>query len=65
MPLAYLLRKEGFEVAIAADGPDALTEFDRNGADIVLLDLMLPGHARHRGAAGSIRSDARASRSSC
>jgi two-component system response regulator RegX3 len=41
--LAYLLRKEGFEVAIAATGPDALTEFDRNGADIVLLDLMLPG----------------------
>jgi two-component system response regulator RegX3 len=41
--LAYLLRKEGFEVAIAATGPDALAEFDRNGADIVLLDLMLPG----------------------
>ncbi|MGN6162894.1 MAG: response regulator [Marmoricola sp.] len=41
--LAYLLRKEGFEVAIAATGPDALSEFDRNGADIVLLDLMLPG----------------------
>ena len=41
--LGYLLRKEGFDVAIAATGPDALTEFDRNGADIVLLDLMLPG----------------------
>lgn len=41
--LAYMLRKEGFEVAIAADGHAALTEFDRNGADIVLLDLMLPG----------------------
>ena len=41
--LAYLLRKEGYEVAIAATGPDALVEFDRNGADIVLLDLMLPG----------------------
>ncbi len=41
--LAYLLRKEGFEVAIAATGPDALAEFDRSGADIVLLDLMLPG----------------------
>jgi two-component system, OmpR family, response regulator RegX3 len=41
--LAYMLRKEGFDVAIAATGPDALTEFDRNGADIVLLDLMLPG----------------------
>ena len=41
--LSYMLRKEGFEVAIAATGPDALTEFDRFGADIVLLDLMLPG----------------------
>ncbi|MGN6721174.1 MAG: response regulator [Marmoricola sp.] len=41
--LAYMLRKEGFEVAIAATGPEALAEFDRNGADIVLLDLMLPG----------------------
>ncbi len=41
--LAYMLRKEGYEVAIAATGPDALTEFERNGADIVLLDLMLPG----------------------
>ncbi|HEY0903110.1 MAG TPA: response regulator transcription factor [Marmoricola sp.] len=41
--LSYLLRKEGFEVAVAATGPDALTEFDRAGADIVLLDLMLPG----------------------
>ncbi|RMI30846.1 response regulator transcription factor [Nocardia stercoris] len=42
-PLAFLLRKEGFEVTIAGDGPSALAEFDRSGADIVLLDLMLPG----------------------
>ncbi|HVM26299.1 MAG TPA: response regulator transcription factor [Mycobacteriales bacterium] len=42
-PLAYLLRQEGFEVVVAADGPDGLAEFDRAGADIVLLDLMLPG----------------------
>jgi len=41
--LSYMLRKEGFEVAVAEDGADALKEFDRNGADIVLLDLMLPG----------------------
>src|SRR3954465_10724666 len=38
-----MLRKEGFEVAIAATGHEALAEFDRTGADIVLLDLMLPG----------------------
>jgi two-component system response regulator RegX3 len=42
-PLAYMLRKEGFDVALAATGPAALEEFARNGADIVLLDLMLPG----------------------
>jgi len=42
-PLSYLLRKEGYEVAIAQDGPAALEEFDRAGADMVLLDLMLPG----------------------
>jgi two-component system, OmpR family, response regulator RegX3 len=42
-PLSYLLRREGYEVAIADDGPAALDEFDRNGADLVLLDLMLPG----------------------
>ena len=42
--LAYMLRKEGFEVAIAGDrATTRSTEFDRNGADIVLLDLMLPG----------------------
>ncbi len=40
--LSYMLRKEGFEVAVAADGLAALEEFDRAGADIVLLDLMLP-----------------------
>ena len=42
-PLSYLLRKEGYDVAVAETGPDALTEFDANGADLVLLDLMLPG----------------------
>jgi len=41
--LSYMLRKEGFEVAVASTGPYALAEFDRTGADLVLLDLMLPG----------------------
>jgi two-component system response regulator RegX3 len=41
--LGYMLRREGFEVAVAATGPDGLDEFDRGGADLVLLDLMLPG----------------------
>ena len=42
-PLSYLLRKEGYEVAVAETGPEALEDFDRSGADLVLLDLMLPG----------------------
>ena len=42
-PLAFLLRKEGFEATVVTDGQTALAEFDRAGADIVLLDLMLPG----------------------
>ena len=41
--LSYMLRKEGFEPVVAGTGPEALAEFDRGGADIVLLDLMLPG----------------------
>jgi len=44
-PLAYLLGREGFEVEIAEDGPAALDIFGARGADIVLLDLMLPGMA--------------------
>ena len=42
-PLSYLLRKEGYEVVVAETGPAALEDFDRGGADLVLLDLMLPG----------------------
>jgi two-component system response regulator RegX3 len=41
--LSFMLRKEGFEVGIAATGPAAVTQFDQQGADVVLLDLMLPG----------------------
>jgi two-component system response regulator RegX3 len=55
-PLAYLLRKEGFDVVIADTGPGALDEFDRTGADIVLLDLMLPGLSGTEAAARACRS---------
>ncbi|MDS1270236.1 response regulator transcription factor [Lipingzhangella sp. LS1_29] len=41
--LSYMLRKEGFEVAVAETGTAALETFDRTGADLVVLDLMLPG----------------------
>jgi two-component system response regulator RegX3 len=41
--LAYVLGKEGFEVVVADTGDGAIATFDRVGADLVLLDLMLPG----------------------
>jgi len=42
-PLAFLLEREGYDVEVVADGREAVTSFDRSGADLVLLDLMLPG----------------------
>ena len=42
-PLAFLLEREGYLPTICPDGLAAVAEFDRNGADLVLLDLMLPG----------------------
>jgi two-component system response regulator RegX3 len=42
-PLSFLLEREGYEVEVAADGPTAVSAFDQHGADLVLLDLMLPG----------------------
>ncbi|MFM6842105.1 MAG: winged helix-turn-helix domain-containing protein [Candidatus Planktophila sp.] len=41
--IAFLLSKEGFDVSVAATGPDAIAQFDKGGADLILLDLMLPG----------------------
>ena len=41
--IAFLLGKEGFEVEIASTGPAAIEKFELNGADLILLDLMLPG----------------------
>jgi two-component system response regulator RegX3 len=42
-PLTYQLTREGFEVVAASNGVDALAAYDDGGADLVLLDLMLPG----------------------
>lgn len=44
-PLAFLLGREGFQVQVVADGISAVAEFERSGADLVLLDLMLPGQS--------------------
>jgi two-component system response regulator RegX3 len=41
--LSFMLRREGYEVEVAADGNDAVDLFERRGADLILLDLMLPG----------------------
>ena len=40
--LAFLLTKEGFEISVAEDGRQALDMFNAQGADLVLLDLMIP-----------------------
>ena len=37
------LRREGFEVVLAADGPEGLRRFEESRPDIVLLDMLLPG----------------------
>jgi two-component system response regulator RegX3 len=41
--ISFLLSKEGFDVEKAEDGPAAIAAFEKNGADLILLDLMLPG----------------------
>ena len=41
--LSYVLTKEGYEVVVADTGDGAITTYDKVGADLVLLDLMLPG----------------------
>jgi two-component system response regulator RegX3 len=40
--LAFLLSKEGFETAVAETGREALDMFNAKGADLILLDLMIP-----------------------
>jgi len=42
-PLTYQLTREGYDVVAVADGTAALAAYDDGGADLVLLDLMLPG----------------------
>ncbi len=40
--LAAMLRRDGFEVTVAVDGEQGLAEFNKNGADIVVTDLVMP-----------------------
>ncbi len=63
----FMLRREGFEVLEARDGLEGLEQFERQGADIVLLDLMMPGmpgtevcrQLRQKGSPGIIMVTAR------
>ena len=41
-PLAFLLEREGYKTTVADDGEEAIAAFNRKGADVILLDLMLP-----------------------
>jgi len=40
--LMFLLESEGYEVIEAEDGAAAISQFEKHGADLILLDLMLP-----------------------
>lgn len=40
--LSFLLSKEGFEVLIAETGTQALSKFETEAPDLILLDLMIP-----------------------
>ena len=41
--LVYQLSREGYDVEHTTDGLEGLDRFNTSGADLVLLDLMLPG----------------------
>lgn len=42
LSLRHLMTREGYSVAIARDGEEALAEVDRHPPDLVLLDVMIP-----------------------
>jgi two-component system, OmpR family, response regulator RegX3 len=44
-PLAYLLRREGYEVSVVDNGVAAVAAVEASPPDLMLLDLMLPGLA--------------------
>lgn len=41
--LKFNFERDGFDVVTVDDGPSGLAEFESNGADVIILDLMLPG----------------------
>jgi DNA-binding NtrC family response regulator len=41
--MSMILRRKGFDVSCAADGPDAIEKVRTKPFDVVLLDIRLPG----------------------
>lgn len=41
--ISLYLEKECFSTTIAEDGEEALSLYEKEGADLLILDLMLPG----------------------
>ena len=41
-PLVFMLEKEGYDVIEAENGEIAIQKFQAEGADVILLDLMMP-----------------------
>ena len=63
--LQFLMKKAGFETAVARDGDEALTEVEQFRPDLVLLDVMMPGATATRSASSCAVQAGRTSRSSC
>src|SRR2546421_153665 len=40
--LAATLQREGYEVTVCADGEEAISSLERDGADVVVTDLVMP-----------------------
>ena len=43
LSLEFLMKREGFQVSVAADGNAALAAVEREQPDLLLLDVMMPG----------------------
>jgi len=54
--LEFLMKREGYEVHVARDGPEALAAIQRERPDLVLLDVMMPGKSGFEVCA-AVRSD--------
>ena len=43
-PLEWMLQQEGFDTATAVDGDDCLEQLGETTPDLLILDVMMPGH---------------------